>query len=171
MCEFGRQIDDFQLRGNRAGIIQDPSKAWVALSGHADSISFQMPVGLRISSAHSNWTYLYVFSLSVKPFSIFKIQGRKAKGENSAWLCFVVKKKKDNMIFFRSNMLLRHLLFWNSQNILRRLKETRSVEIRKSISASSVFIWCLNIHELSEKIPESWRNVRSKEVGEDQGTW
>lgn len=100
MCEFGRQIDDFQLRGNRAGIIQDPSKAWVALSGHADSISFQMPVGLRISSAHSNWTYLYVFSLSVKPFSIFKIQGRKAKGENSAWLCFVVKKK-DNMIFFQ----------------------------------------------------------------------
>lgn len=54
MCEFGRQIDDFRLRGNRAGIIQDPSKAWVALSGHADSISFQMPVGLRISSAHSN---------------------------------------------------------------------------------------------------------------------
>lgn len=39
-CEFGRKIDDFQLRGIRAGFIGVPSTAWVALSGHADSMAF-----------------------------------------------------------------------------------------------------------------------------------
>lgn len=39
-CEFGRKIDDFQLRGIRADFIGDPSTAWVALSGHTDSIAF-----------------------------------------------------------------------------------------------------------------------------------
>lgn len=93
-----------------------------------------MAVRLRIANGHSNSTYLYVFTLSgKKPFSIFKIQGKKTKGEHNAWLFFVIFKKS-NKILSKSNILLRYFIvlkvlkaFWG------RLKEALLAEIRKLI--------------------------------------
>lgn len=84
MCQFGIEIDDFQLRGIRAGFIPGPLKAWVALLGYADSTAFQISVRFRIFSIHNNSTYFYAFNLSGKnPFCITKFQGSKTKRENN----------------------------------------------------------------------------------------
>ena len=83
--------------------IQDPCKAWVALSGHADSVAFQMSVRFRISS---DGTYLYVFNLSgKKPFCISKLKVRRPRKKimlGYFWNC-----KKFNMILYKSKMPLR----------------------------------------------------------------
>lgn len=50
----------------RAGFIPDPSKAWVVLAGHIDSVAFQMSVRFKKSDEHSNSTYFYAFNLSGK---------------------------------------------------------------------------------------------------------